>query len=180
LSIPALLSFVTLGIEGHSDLVVIEADGQFTQPVTTDHVQLGSGQRFSALLNTKTQAEVDAEGRDHYWVRFESRDRPTILEGYALLQYDTRSSKGTANKTKTRTPCGSSLPEPTGPLPSESRVELGMDVTQWLEDRLESLKEEESFPTLSEVTRTVYVTMNQDIVNGSYTNNTVTRSLVWE
>ena len=44
------ISFVTLGIEGHDNLTIIEADGEYTRPWTTDHIQIGSGQRFSILF----------------------------------------------------------------------------------------------------------------------------------
>jgi len=161
------LSFVMVGIEGHSELTVIEADGHFTKPVATDHIQLGSGQRFSALLKTKTQEQLDAEGRTSYWIRYENRDRPTNVSGYALLQYSC--------------PGSGSFP---ADLPASSPVHLGQNRTeynQWLEYTLESLDpaDKDAFPKASEVTRTVHIRVNQVVVDGFY-NGSVQGILQWE
>jgi L-ascorbate oxidase len=134
------LSFVMLGIESHSNLTIIEADGQYTKPVETDHIQLGSGQRFSALLKTKTQEELDADGKSLYWIRYENRDRPTNISGYALLEY----KKG----------CEKRAEKETIDLPVTSPVILTRNVSQytsWLENTLEPLYELDTFPTASEV-----------------------------
>ena len=47
------LSFVSLAFQDHPEMTLIEADGDYTQPVNVSHLQIGSGQRFS----------VDAGGR---------------------------------------------------------------------------------------------------------------------
>ncbi|KAK5026600.1 hypothetical protein LTS07_007534 [Exophiala sideris] len=156
------LSLVTLGIEDHENLTIIEADGEYTKPWSTDHLQLGSGQRFSVLFTAKSQAELEALNKTSFWVRYESRDRPTNVTGYALLQYHTT---------------GSSLPSD---LPSKSPVTLPQDVDSWAEYSLEALKPLEVFPTLAEVTRTVYTTMQQVILVGSYENGTINGTLQWE
>lgn len=155
------LSFVSLGIEGHDNLIIIEADGEYTKPWNTDHVQLGSGQRFSILLQSKTAAELASANQTSYWIRYESRDRPTNVTGYALLNYDIP---------------GSDLPTA---LPAKSPVTLPRNVTSWAEYALESLQESEPFPSLSEVTRTVTITMRQVIREGAYTNKTINGTLEW-
>ncbi|ETS75598.1 hypothetical protein PFICI_12542 [Pestalotiopsis fici W106-1] len=160
------LSFIMLGIEGHANLTIIEADGQYTKPVATDHIQIGSGQRFSALLKTKTQEELDADGKSSYWIRYENRDRPANVSGYALLQY-------------TR---GGYPQLPPAILPSESPVQLTRNLseyTKWLEYSLEALNPLETFPTLDEVTRTVYIQLNQHVVDGFY-NGSVNGKLQWD
>ncbi|KEF57337.1 L-ascorbate oxidase [Exophiala aquamarina CBS 119918] len=155
------LSLVTLGIEEHDNLTIIEADGDYTKPWSTDHLQLGSGQRFSILLRTKTEAELASATKMSYWLRYESRDRPTNVTGYALLQYDLP---------------GSDLPSI---LPATNPVTLSGNVTNWAEYSLESLQETEPFPTLAEVTRTVTITMRQVIREGAYVNNTINGTLEW-
>jgi len=158
------LSFVTLGIEDHDNLTIIEADGEYTKPWSTDHLQLGSGQRFSILLKTKTETELASANKTNYWLRYESRDRPTNVTGYALLHYDLP---------------GSDLPTA---LPTTSPVTLPRNVsaiTSWAEYALEALHETESFPTLSEVTRTVTITMRQVIREGAYVNRTINGTLEW-
>lgn len=156
------LSLVTLGIEDHDNLTIIEADGEYTRPWTTDHLQIGSGQRFSVLFTAKTQAELEALNKTSFWIRYESRDRPTNVTGYALLHYNTTRS---------------TLPSD---LPSKSPVTLPQDVDSWAEYALEALNPSEAFPKLSEVTRTVVITMQQVMLVGSYENGTINGTLQWE
>ncbi|KAI0470097.1 Cupredoxin [Xylariaceae sp. FL0804] len=160
------LSFVMMAIEGHGHLTIIEADGQYTKPAETDHIQVAPGQRFSALLTTKSQQELDADGKSSYWIRYESRDRPTRVTGYAMLQYESESG-------------GDVLPSD---LPDSSPVALPEDLavyTRWLEYTLESLHTGDPFPTLSDVTRTVYITVEQHVVDGFY-NGSVNGMLQWD
>ncbi|KAL8351510.1 hypothetical protein RB598_006338 [Gaeumannomyces tritici] len=160
------LSLVTLGIEGHQNLTVIEAEGHYTQPAMTDHVQLGSGQRFSVLLQTRTEDDIAARsGKTQFWIRFESRDRPKTIVGYALLQYDMSDSQAVSYQTP--------LPQE---LPATSPVVLPTETSSWLEYTLQPLDSEEAarFPRLPEVTRTVYITMAQQLVSGEI------NSLAWQ
>lgn len=164
------ISFVLLAIEGHANLTIIEADGEYTKPASTDHIQVASGQRFSALLTTKTQEELDKEGKSSYWIRYENRDRPTNISGYGLLQY-----RSSSNETLLRRDLPASLP-------SDPPVTLSHDLTeytQWLEYTLEPLNCSDAFPAASEVTRTIYVTWNQQVVDGFY-NGSVNGKLQWE
>lgn len=163
------LSFAILGIENHDNLTLIEADGQYTRPAETDHIQLGSGQRFSALLRTKNEDELGVDGNDTYWIRYETRDRPTMVAGYALLQYDMSS-------------CNRSRSDPPSELPAEPPVALSRDAaeyTRWMEYSLEPLQDAEAFPKASEVTRTVYIRVNQHVMDGFY-NGSVNGRLIWE
>ncbi|KAJ9641641.1 Multicopper oxidase aurL2 [Knufia peltigerae] len=155
------LSLVTLGIEEHKNLTIIEADGEYTKPWRTDHLQLGSGQRFSVLFKTKTQAELDAANKTSFWLRYESRDRPTNVSGYALMQYNVSGSKQPSL------------------LPETPPITLPTNVTTWAEYALEALHPQEAFPKLSEVTRTVYITMQQQMKVGSYVNGTINGTLQW-
>jgi L-ascorbate oxidase len=157
------LSLVTLGIEGHSSLTIIEADGAYTKPWTTDHIQLGSGQRFSVLFTAKTQTELAGAGdKTNFWIQYENRERPNNLTGYALLQYQTRGSS-------------SALPA----RPTQSLLTLPRNVTSWAEYALQALSPTESFPRLSEVTRTVYATVQQQIRTGVFQNGTINGTLQW-
>ncbi|KAK8050128.1 hypothetical protein PG994_011858 [Apiospora phragmitis] len=168
----AALSFVMLGIEDHEELTIIEADGQYTKPAATDRIQLGSGQRFSVLLKTKTEEQLKTNGKSSYWIRYETRDRPTLLSGYALLQYK---SKSTGYKTVEQ----QNLP---ADLPVTSPVKLPTDLvdyTTWMEYTLEALAPLRKFPTLEEVTRTVVITMNQVVVDGFY-NGSINGVLQWD
>ncbi|KAI1432080.1 L-ascorbate oxidase [Xylaria sp. CBS 124048] len=210
------ISFTQVGIEGHTNLTVISADGYYTKPVQVDHLQLGSGQRYDVLLKAKSQDELNAEGRTQYWIRYETRGRSPGLEGYALLQYNV-SMSDSATKAKRGMGMGMGMgmglgrfwfshpgsppaitqkakqisahkggkghahPKRPGKNPKKSPVSLPPDgsLTDWLEDSLESLNSSAPFPTLSEVTRTVYITVEEKIINGTYTGGSITGSMIW-
>lgn len=162
------ISFVTMGIEDHDNLTIIEADAGYTKPWSTDHIQIGSGQRFSLLFQTKTAEELKALNKTQFWLRYENRDRPTNVSGYALLQYEID---------------GEQNPELPADLPESSPVKLSSnqsDITKWAEYALTPLTEAvaSTFPPLSEVTRTVYITMRQIIRDGFY-NGSFHGKLQW-
>ena len=52
------LSTIAYGFEHHDNLTVIAADARYTQPAYTDRIQVGAGQRFDYLLQTKTVEEL--------------------------------------------------------------------------------------------------------------------------
>ena len=87
------ISMVTLAFDKHPSLDIIEADGYYTEKYTTDHIQIQTGQRFSALFKTKSQAEIDSLGIDQFWVQFETRESGGIQRAYAVLNYQTSASK---------------------------------------------------------------------------------------
>jgi hypothetical protein len=186
---------VQLGIEGHTNLTIISADGYYTKPAQTDHVQLAGGQRFDVLLTAKLEAELYAEGRDQYWIRYETRGRSTDLSGYALLQYSfdssiTKHRRDTEESRHQRRGDRSGShqdenhrwqPKPLGKNPRKSPVSLPPDgtLTGWLEYTLEALSPVATFPSLEDVTRTIYITLEEKIINGTYAGGTVTGSLIW-
>ncbi|KAI5859794.1 putative multicopper oxidase [Durotheca rogersii] len=173
------LSYVHFALQGHPDLTIISADGHYSKPITTNRIQLGSGQRYDILLKTKSLKElIKDKKRGIYWLRYESRGRSKINGGYALVRYRYRSPFESLDSVLGRTPGW--LPR----LPVKSPVRLPADgadqILDWLEYKLEPLKPTAPFPTLAEVTRTVYITINQDIIGGSFEGGVVTGSLVWK
>lgn len=81
------LMYISAGIQGHK-LVLIEADGSDMQPFTSDHVELGAGQRYSTLLHTKTVAQLHADGQNgDYLIKLSSRWRNPGISNYAILRY---------------------------------------------------------------------------------------------
>jgi FtsP/CotA-like multicopper oxidase with cupredoxin domain len=155
---------IKLGIDDHDNLTVIEADGSYTKPANIDHVQVSSGQRFSYLMTTKASGEVCGGNKSQFWIRYESRDRPQVISGYALLQYT----------------CGEVRDLPKS-LPKTSPVELSNKTTDYLEYALEGLSEKNNraFPRLSEVTRTVTIQVNQILTTGAYENGTLNGTVAW-
>ncbi|KAI0205948.1 L-ascorbate oxidase [Astrocystis sublimbata] len=172
------ISFVQIGIEGHKNLTIISVDGYYTKPAQVDHIQLGGGQRFDTLITAKSEAELAAEGRNQYWIRYETRGRSPGLHGYALLQYTSTGSNSKARGLKNR---GQNDASPPGKNPSHSPVSLPPDgdLTGWLEYTLEELNTQPKFPPLSEVTRTIYITVAEKVVDGTYDGGSVTGSLIW-
>jgi FtsP/CotA-like multicopper oxidase with cupredoxin domain len=87
------LSHLAIGIEDHTELTVIQVDGgQYTQPYPVDYLQLGSGQRFDVLMTTKSEDEIEADGKDTYFIQYETLDRNNVLRGYGAFKYTTSAS----------------------------------------------------------------------------------------
>lgn len=135
-------TIVTLGIEEHSTLTVIEADGTYSKPFTTDHVNIAPGQRFSVLLHTMSEADLRKANKTSFWIRYENRERRQDWSGYALLQYQLPGAK---------TPQS---------LPPTSPVTLPITIYDWLEYALEPLdSSKDDFPRRS--TRTLNIRVTQ-------------------
>lgn len=115
-------------------------------------MQVTAGQRFSALLRTKHDVRSG-----QYFMQVESRERPTVTTSYAILNY------------------GPPRKEPAYYPPSEPPLTLPATDQQWLEYKLEPLFPNH-FPTRQEVTRRIYVDVQQLAVNGptTYWANNVT------
>jgi L-ascorbate oxidase len=141
------LSFVTLGFEDHQELTVIEADGEYTKPVNTSFLQIGSGQRFSVLFKTKSRKELS---KNQFFMQIETRDRPKLIRSYAVLNYRYKGAK-------IRRTISPSIPP--FRLPA---TELG-----WLDYKLEALYSDPDFPHTSEVTRRVTIRTHQILKDNS-------------
>ena len=147
------ISLITLGIEDHPNVTIVEADGSFTQPFQTDHIQIASGQRFSTIFTAKSLPDILASNKTSYWLQMENRERPANVSGYALLQYDL---DGYDRNT---------IPSL---LPANKPVDLPSRVYDWLEYALQPLNPDfDPFPPLANVTRTIYIQANQ-LINGTY------------
>lgn len=153
------LADISLAIDGHDNLTIVGADGSYTKPASTDHMQVDSGQRFEVLLTTKSADELN--GTTDYWIQLETRYRPSITTDYALLRYKTDGSPGCADTrcyapgtARTTVPdVGHLLPNLSHLLPPDSD-----NVTNtWLEYTLTPLLGSD-FPSADEVTRRVYLT----------------------
>lgn len=129
------ISMVSLGIEGHSKLDIIEADGHYTKPYTIDHIMVSSGQRFDALLRTKTVEELG--NQTDYVIQFETKDRPAVYTGFGILRYPSQGPKITS-------------------APAIHPLTLTNATYDYLEYALEPLVPND-FPQASEITRRVHI-----------------------
>ena len=137
---------------------MIEADGQYTKPYSTFYLRIGSGQRYGVLFKTKSLAEVQKDqssGRSAYYLQLETRERPTLTKGYALLAYP---DQGVVRNTTASI---------TATIPDPDPLTLPNTTLGFLDYQLQPLKSND-FPSLSEVTRRVTITVQQ-IVNGTIT-----------
>lgn len=151
------LSHAIMAFEGHENLTVIAVDGgQYTQPATTNIMQLGSGQRFDIILRTKSEAELQAADKTDFFIQLETRDRPSVFQSYGILRYQSSAS---------------SAPAATQP-PAAPVFALPNTTYSWLEDdALQPLVPDPDFPALEEVTRRIVITVRQ-IINPA-TNQTI-------
>ncbi|KAB2578806.1 Multicopper oxidase terE [Lasiodiplodia theobromae] len=182
------LSFFTMAIEDHN-LTIIEADGAYTEPVDVSFVQVGNGQRYSALLKTWTCDQLAgnaARGRHQFYLQLETRDRPSSLTTYAVLDYGTacggppsyasrqiggnwhgNSNKygggggGGGNNYGSTNSSNNFGPLSTKTPPKTPPMQLPPTVQGWLDDELHPLTPRPDFPTADEVTRTVVMDIYQ-------------------
>ncbi|GAD95403.1 multi-copper oxidase, putative [Paecilomyces variotii No. 5] len=143
----AMSPFV-FGFEDHDNLTVISADGRYTQPASTDIIQMGTGQRYDFILSTKTEEELQALGKTEFWVQIETRYRELNNTFYAILSYSGNSSASNESMETQFTP------------PSEPPISIPYSIQDWLEYTLEPLMPN-GFPSSNEVTRTVTLTSAQ-------------------
>ncbi|KAG1721403.1 laccase [Suillus lakei] len=87
-------------IDGH-DLTVIEADGQLTEPLLVDSIQILAGQRYSVVLNANQPV-------DNYWIRALPNTAGSTFDGgqnMAILRYqDAPVAEPTTNQTTSTMP----------------------------------------------------------------------------
>ncbi|EGG05707.1 uncharacterized protein MELLADRAFT_48734 [Melampsora larici-populina 98AG31] len=82
------LAFLYFAFEDHPHLEVIGVDGGYVKAAKTDHIEVHSGQRYSFLLKTKSEAKLKAlNGKRDFWGRIESKWRPAKVHGAFVLRY---------------------------------------------------------------------------------------------
>lgn len=137
------LTFASLAIEDHL-LTIIQADGSYTQPHETSFLQITTGQRFDVLLHTHS-----APLKSQYTIQIESRERPTVTRGFAILNYGVK---------------------PVNPVypPADPPLTLPPTSTSFLEYELRPFRQSDidNFPTAAEVTRRVIMTVHQHALPG--------------
>ncbi|CBI24374.3 unnamed protein product, partial [Vitis vinifera] len=80
---------------GNHKMVMVEADGNYIQPVAVDDLDIYSGESYSVLIHT------DQDPSKNYWISVSVRGRePKTPQGLTILNYQTTS----ASKLPTSTP----------------------------------------------------------------------------
>lgn len=146
------LSYASFGFENHTDFDIIEADGHYTKPYPVKFLQMGTGQRYSTLLKTKTCAELDTLGKLDYYMQIESRDRSAVVTNYAILRYDGSKCNSTIDAKDAHVPVDAN--------PSAAPIQLPPTVSGYLDYVLQPL-EANDFPSAAEVTRRIVINVQQ-------------------
>ncbi|KAK4234890.1 hypothetical protein C8A03DRAFT_37294 [Achaetomium macrosporum] len=138
------LSYLAMGFEDHNNLTIVQVDGsEYNVPVSVDYLQLGSGQRFDVLFKTKTADELLRNGnKTTYYLQYETRDRPEVYRGYAVLRYN----------------MDATIP----PAPPNPVVNLPVNASDWMEYTFQPLyPEKNQAPSAAEVNRRVILEVEQ-------------------
>lgn len=152
------LSTVVLGLENHTDLNVIAADGRYTEKWNTDHIQIVSGQRFDFTTRKLSEESLNKLQRSTFWIQIEPRYRPSDPVMWACLSYE-----------------GSDC----GAVPSKKLLSLPSKVYDWAEYALEPFRPN-NFPRVDEVTRRVFLSAEQLVnVAGSGSLRWNVRNQTW-
>ncbi|EHK22485.1 uncharacterized protein TRIVIDRAFT_29729 [Trichoderma virens Gv29-8] len=149
------LTYAALAFENHTNLEIIEADGKYTEPYSMPLLQIGSGQRFSTLFETKTCDELASLQKWDFYLQIESRDRPRTVTSYAVLRY-----RNTCDALQHRHL--HDLPVSTTALPRQKPVYLPPTIEGFLDYKLEPLFPNDA-PSAAEVSRRVFVYVQKQV-----------------
>ncbi|KAK8245174.1 Cupredoxin [Phyllosticta capitalensis] len=142
------LSFASVAIEEHN-FTLIEADGDWLKEIEVPFIQIGSGQRYSTLIEGLSCDQLRAMGKSSFYLQAETRDRPTTFTSYAILDYGNSCGLNNTKHYENFAP------------PLEPPLHLPPTVQGWLDYDLQNLTPAPDFPTAEEVTRTIYVDIFQ-------------------
>ncbi|PLW24759.1 hypothetical protein PCASD_05249 [Puccinia coronata f. sp. avenae] len=167
------LTYLYFGIELHHKLKVIEADGGYVKPTSTSWMAIGSGQRYSFLLKTKTLKQLEAEGgQSDFYGRVESRWRERRDKGSFILRYDLSSSA--SNSTNSNSIKESSTIPPStrknlclqnlnniNSTDIDKIVPLPDEDIEWIGSRFRPLHRKKDAPTAAQVDRRIFISSQQ-------------------
>ncbi|KAB8337293.1 hypothetical protein FH972_021594 [Carpinus fangiana] len=167
------LTDITYAFANHTDRMnVVAVDGRYTQPVGVDHLQVDSGQRYDVLLTTYSESDLQDKfgGTREFWIQLETRYRPTVVTGYALLRYSIPGYTASDCSTPacytpgtSRTTLPSSIPSPIPNITALLPAAGDNTTNEWLEYAITPLDTSinSAFPTVDQVTRRVYLSNMQ-------------------
>ena len=144
------LSVAIFAFENHTNFKIVQADGSYTKRLNVELFQIGSGQRYDALFETKSCDELRQLGKLDFYVQLETRERDPVVTNYAVLRYSNNCNIARPNRVATDTN------PPTAPLT------LPPTDPEYLDYQLEPL-EDNDFPSSNEVTRRVFLNQKQEI-----------------
>jgi L-ascorbate oxidase len=146
------LSPLVFQLQDHDNLTIISADARYTQPASTDLIQMGAGQRYDFIIHTKTEEELRSLGRSMFWMQIEPRYRDINSTSYAILSY------------KTDLGFNSTVPSS---APPEPPIDIPFNNQYWMEYTLQPLQPN-GFPSAKQVTRQVFLASSQLISKSGF------------
>ncbi|KNF04811.1 hypothetical protein PSTG_01867 [Puccinia striiformis f. sp. tritici PST-78] len=163
------LTFLYFSIESHSKLTLIEVDGGYIKPTSTPYMELGSGQRYSFLLKTKTLEQLQGKhGQLDFYGRVESRWREKRDMGSFILRYDLGSSASNPTHSAQKS---ATVPSPTrqsylstlitDPTELDKIVPLPNEDQEWVSCRFRPLRIKKEAPTAAQVNRRIFISSQQ-------------------
>ncbi|PWY99039.1 hypothetical protein BCV70DRAFT_163380 [Testicularia cyperi] len=159
------LMYVSAGILGSDGktlekLQLIEADGTYLEKLEVDHIEITSGQRYSALYRSKSRLQAQKDGANGiYWMRIESRWRTGPSMWVKIVYNDDKKENPSSQMTT-----ASMSPPP----PSSQATYLPTETFGWVTGAMAPLRGwSEEMPADSEVSRTVVIDMQQTPFYGS-------------
>jgi len=81
------LTYLRYKLADHNFTIVQVDGGSYVKPLEVDHIELAGGQRYAALLTTKSEEELERLGISVFLANISSYYRSGVVEGYALLRY---------------------------------------------------------------------------------------------
>lgn len=169
-----------MAIDHHPSLQLIEVDGSYIHPHDISYLELNSGQRYSFLLRTKTVEEIEALNQTVFWANLETRWRSTRDYGGFILRYQLPTPSSTSSNITIDTSLGAMNttpnvevtektrdratlpPEAYAPLPQLNKtIPLPNESPFWVIPELKPLDENDVPPGDEEVSRKVFVDMQQ-------------------
>jgi L-ascorbate oxidase len=144
------LTYLQYKLAGHNFTIVQVDGGSYTKPLEVDHIEFGTGQRYAALLTTKSVEELN--GQTIFWANISSFFRHVVDEGYALLRY-------TLDNDTTLPPeafQGVNSSNPNIP-------QVGFSTFGWIDSQLEPLTADPYPTTVDQRIPTLYTGLSQEL-----------------
>jgi hypothetical protein len=122
------LTYLRYKLAAHNFLIVQIDGASYVKPIEVEHMEIAGGQRYAALLHTKSSEELQRDRNVLFWANISSFYREDVVEGYALVRYRLDNESALSNQ-------GFHLPEKwRDNVPSIFKSESG-----WIDEKLEPL-----------------------------------------
>ncbi|KAI8458170.1 multicopper oxidase-domain-containing protein [Phakopsora pachyrhizi] len=163
------LTYLYFAIQNHEHLKVVEVDGGYVKPASSAHIEIGSGQRYSVLLKTKSLSQLKKlGGSTEFTGRVESRwrakkDMGSFVLKYQLSESDRKKLNSEVTDKKAQELTSSIALNKTGlDLKAlEKLIPLPEAGEKWLHDVFKPHDDNQKTPRANQVTRRIFISGQQ-------------------